>query len=658
MDFRKEAELLRAEAEEHSRRYYVEDSPVISDFEYDAIILRLEELEKEHPELAAATSPTRKVGGVASEKFSQIVHEVPLESLNDVFSLEELIGFGEKTAAALDRTHAFVTEPKVDGLTVSLEYASGRFVRGATRGNGVIGEDVTENLKTVRNLPARLMNAPERLIVRGEVYMSGEVFSRLNEERELIGQKLFANPRNAAAGSLRQLDPKITALRLLDVAVFNVQASDMAFETHIQSLEALEDMGFNVIPHTRCDTILACRDEVLRMGDERSSYPYDIDGAVIKLDSLAQREFLGSTSKAPRWAVAYKYPPEKKESRVTDIIVQVGRTGVLTPKAVIEPVRLAGSTVTNATLHNENFINKLDVRIGDTVLVQKAGDIIPEVLEVMISKRLKEARPFKMPAVCPVCGADTARDPDGSAIRCVSPLCGARLLRNIIHFASKDAMDIDGLGPAVVEALVENDLIKSPADLYRLDAAGIADMERMGEKSAENLISAVAASKSRSLDRLLYAFGIRQVGQKAAKTLAGRFGSLEGLAAASPEELAGIPDIGPVTAGYIREWFDDPKSSLMTERLKEEGIDPKSEAAPTGGRFEGKTFVLTGTLSEFTRDEAAAVIESFGGKTSSSVSKKTDYILAGENAGSKLAKALELGTEIIDEEKFKSMINL
>ena len=553
--------------------------------------------------------------------------------------------------------HEYCVEPKIDGLSMSLEYENGVFIRGATRGNGLVGEDVTENLRTVRSLPLRIIDAPERLVVRGEVYMSKSVFNELNAEREINGEQLLANPRNAAAGSIRQLDPKIAAQRKLDIVCFNMQyTSGEAYTRHSDTLDALKHMGFPVVPYKIYKTIDGCCERINRIGENRGDFAYDIDGAVIKINSLEQRTELGSTAKAPRWAVAYKYPPEKKESRVVDIVVQVGRTGVLTPKAVIEPVRLAGTTVTNATLHNQDNIDRLDIRIGDTVLVQKAGEIIPEVLSVNKEKRPENTVAFKMPDTCPECGAPVVRDEDGVALRCTSPECPAQRLRNLAHFASKEAMDIDGLGISVCESLINSGLVGSPAELYYLDAQSVASLDRMGKKSAENLINAINKSKQAGLARVICAFGIRQVGQKAAKTLAKHFKTLDKLMDASEFELMAVSDIGGITAGFIREWFALPQSQHQIKLLREAGVSFESKEAVKDSRFAGMTFVLTGELSNYKRDEAAAIIESFGGKASSSVSKKTSVVLAGENAGSKLQKAIELGVKIIDEAEFEKMI--
>lgn len=657
MDAKTEIEKLREEIEYHNRLYYVNDAPVISDYDYDMLMVRLIKLEEEHPELVTPTSPTQRVGGKALSQFTPVHHQVPLESLSDVFSFDELRAFGERMEQALGNDRQFCVEPKIDGLSMSLEYENGYFVRGATRGDGVTGEDVTENLRTVRSLPMHLVDAPEHLIVRGEVYMSKAVFNELNAEREINGEALLANPRNAAAGSIRQLDPKVAASRKLDIVCFNMQYTDgEPYMTHSETLDAMKHMGFPIVPYKLCGTIGECCERIEQIGQERGDFAYDIDGAVIKINSLSQREALGSTAKFPRWAVAYKYPPEKKESRVVDIVVQVGRTGVLTPKAVIEPVRLAGTTVSNATLHNQDNIDRLDIRIGDTVLVQKAGEIIPEVLSVNKDKRPEGTVPYKMPELCPECGAPVVRDADGAALRCTSPECPAQRLRNLAHFASREAMDIEGLGIWVCQSLISSGLVGSPAELYSLDVQSVAQLDRMGEKSAENLINAIEKSKNAGLARLLCAFGIRQVGQKAAKTLAVHFGTLDKLMQATLEELTNVHDIGAITADFLIEWFSLPQSQHQIKLLREAGVSFESTDTVKDARFTGMTFVLTGELSGYKRDEAAAIIESYGGKASSSVSKKTSYVLAGENAGSKLKKATDLGITVINEEQFNEMI--
>ena len=657
MEIQHEIDKLRREIEYHSKLYYVMDAPVISDYEFDMLMQRLKALEAEHPELVTPDSPTQRVGGQALSQFEQVRHQVPLESLTDVFSYDELFAFGDRMDDLLTEPHDYVVEPKIDGLSMSLEYENGVFVRGATRGDGAVGENVTENLRTVRSLPLRIENAPERLIVRGEVYMSKAVFAELNAEREIRGEALLANPRNAAAGSMRQLDPKVAASRKLDIICFNLQySSDGGYETHAQTLDAMRGMGFPVVGYQQYDNIRDCVERIEWLGEHRDELPYDMDGAVIKINRLDQRESLGSTAKAPRWAVAFKYPPEKKESRVLDIVVQVGRTGVLTPKVIVEPVRLAGTTVSAATLHNQDNIDRLDLRIGDTVLLQKAGEIIPEVLSVNKAKRPEGTVPFVLPRFCPECGSPVVHDPDGAAVRCTSPECPAQRLRNIAHFASREAMDIEGLGISVCESLINSGLVKTAADLYYLDVADVAALDRMGEKSAAKLMAAIDKSRESGLARLLCAFGIRQVGQKAAKVLASHYADLDNLMAADAAELTQIPDIGEITAGFITEWFSLPQSRHQIERLRQAGVSFQSREERKDNRFAGLTFVLTGTLQQYTRDEASAIIESYGGKASGSVSKKTSYVLAGENAGSKLTKAESLGIRIISEEEFSEMI--
>ena len=657
MDVQKEILQLRKEINHHSKLYYVYDAPVISDYDFDMLMQRLKTLEAEHPELVTPDSPTQRVGGQVLSQFTPVHHQVPLESLTDVFSYEELFAFGERMDSLLTEAHDYTVEPKVDGLSMSLEYENGVFVRGATRGDGTTGEDVTENLRTVRSVPLRIENAPERLIVRGEVYMSKAVFEELNREREINGEPLLANPRNAAAGSMRQLDPKVAASRKLDIICFNMQyTSGTPYETHAETLDAMRDMGFPVIPYKVYDSLRDCVERIEWLGENRGDLPYDMDGAVIKINSLSQRRDLGSTAKAPRWAVAFKYPPEKKESRVLDIVVQVGRTGVLTPKVIVEPVRLAGTTVSAATLHNQDNIDRLDIRIGDTVVLQKAGEIIPEVVSVNHARRQEGSVPFKMPQFCPECGSPVVRDEDGAALRCTSPECPAQRLRNLAHFASREAMDIEGLGISVCESLINSGLVQNFADLYYLEAQSVSMLDRMGEKSAQNLIASIEKSKEAGLARLLCAFGIRQVGQKAAKTLAMHFPDLDAVMAAGSEELTAIPDIGSITAGFITEWFSLEQSKHQIRLLREAGVSFESREELLDDRFAGKTFVLTGTLSHYTRDEASAIIEKYGGKSSGSVSKKTSYVLAGENAGSKLTKAGELGIPVISEEEFAEMI--
>ena len=656
MDYKSEMKDLRETLTEAGYRYYVLDDPTMEDYEYDRLLRRLEELEAEHPEEITPDSPTQRVGGAALESFSQVEHPVPLESLQDVFAPEEVEEFAQRMEEALSSA-AYSVEPKVDGLSVALEYRDGFFVQGATRGDGRMGEDVTENLRTIKSIPMTLPEKLPRLIVRGEVFMPKNVFHKLNRQREENGEPLFANPRNAAAGSLRQLDPKICAKRLLDIRVFNLQlAEGKAFSTHSETLDYIASQGFQTIPRKILSSAEEVNEEIVRLGDSREGLPFDMDGAVIKLNSLPDRDIIGSTAKCPRWAIAYKYPPEQKPSKVLDIVVQVGRTGVLTPKVEVEPVRLAGTTVTNATLHNQDFIDEKDIRIGDTVILQKAGEIIPEVVEVLKDLRPEGTVPYHLPAVCPVCGAPVERDPEGAFHRCTGAECPAQLHRNLTHFASRDAMDIDGMGPAVMRQLIDQGLVRTPADLYFLTADQLANLERMGKKSAQNAVSAIAASKERGLERLLYALGIRQVGQKAGKVLASHFGSYDALAQAGEEELTAIDDVGGVTAAYIREWVQSPQSQHLIARLKEAGVSMDAAQQSTGERFKGMTFVLTGALEKFTRDEAAALIEAQGGKASGSVSKKTTYVVAGENAGSKLRKANELGIPVLTEEEFAAML--
>ena len=656
MNYREEMKQLRETLNAHGYRYYVLDDPQISDYEYDHMLRRLEDLEREHPEEITPDSPTQRVGGPTLSEFAPVEHPVPLESLQDVFNGGEVEEFLERVAGTFPDAE-YSVEPKVDGLSVALEYRDGVFVRGATRGDGRVGEDVTENLRTIRSIPMTLPEKLPRLIVRGEVYMARSVFEEINARRELEGKPLMANPRNAAAGSLRQLDPKVAAQRRLDIAVFNLQlAEGRTFASHTETMDYLKDQHFKVISGRRLRRLPEILEEIERLNDTRMERPFDMDGAVIKLNSLADREVLGSTAKCPKWAIAYKYPPEKKPAKVLDIVVQVGRTGVLTPKAVLSPVRLAGTTVTNATLHNQDYITQKDIRIGDTVIVQKAGEIIPEVVEVVPGERPETAQPYFLPDTCPVCGAPVTRDPDGAAVRCTGAECPAQLLRNLTHFASRNAMDIDGLGPAVMNQLIESGLVKTAADLYGLRAEEIAQLDRMGAKSAQNAVEAIAKSRENDLWRLLFALGIRQVGEKAAKVLAARFGSFDALANAWEEGLTAIDDVGPITARYLREWLESPQSKDLIARLKVAGVNMESRTKPIDSRFAGQTFVLTGALTRFTRDEAAEMIEQRGGKAAGSVSKKTTCVVAGENAGSKLKKAQELQIPVLTEEEFLALL--
>ena len=656
MDYREEMKQLRDTLNENARLYYTLDASTMSDYEYDRLYRRLQDLERQHPEEITSDSPTQRVGDQTLNDFAEVMHPVPLESLEDVFDGDEVRAFLQKVRETLPQA-AYSVEPKVDGLSVALEYRNGVFYQGATRGNGQVGEDVTENLRTIRSIPKTLPEKLPRLIVRGEVYMARSVFEEINERLELEGKTLMANPRNAAAGSLRQKDPRICAQRRLDIAVFNLQlAEGRDFATHTESIAYLREQGFPTIPHA----LLSDADDILReidrLGDTRMTFPFDIDGAVVKLNDLSDRDILGSTAKCPKWAVAYKYPPEQKATKLKNIVVQVGRTGVLTPKAELEPVRLAGTTVTYATLHNQDYITQKDIRIGDTVIVQKAGEIIPEIVEVVRQERPAGTKPYCLPTVCPVCGAPVARDADGAAIRCTGAECPAQLLRNLTHFAGRNAMDIDGLGPAVLQQLVEAGLVANAADLYDLSVQDMARLERMGEKSAQNAVNAIAKSKENDLWRLIYALGIRQVGEKAAKVIAAHFGSYDDFASASMEELVAIDDIGEVTAEYIRAWVNSPQSQDLMARLKAAGVNMVCKEERLDNRFAGMTFVLTGALERFTRDEAGEMIEKRGGKSSGSVSKKTTYVVAGENAGSKLRKAQELHIPVLTEEEFLDLL--
>ena len=641
---------------EANYRYYVLDDPKMQDFEYDHLLRELENLESAYPEFAREDSPTRRVGGQALTQFEKVIHPVPLMSLQDVFSREELEEFLTKTLAA-EPGVSFSVEPKIDGLSVALEYIDGKFVRGATRGDGNVGEDVTENLKTIHSIPMTLENAPPRLIVRGEVFMPKKSFHKLNQRQEEAGKPLFANPRNAAAGSLRQLDPKIAASRGLDIYIFNIQlAEGVTFSDHSQSLSYLEKLKFKVIPHASLNTVQAVVDRVAWINESREELICDIDGAVIKVEQLLARDRLGATAKFPKWAAAYKYPPEIKPTVVEDIIVQVGRTGVLTPKAVVRPVRLAGTTVTNATLHNQDFITQRDIRIGDTVMIRKAGEIIPEILEVDLKQRPEGTCAYHLPQQCPVCSAPVERDPDGVFMRCTGTECPAQLGRIISHFVSRDAMDIEGLGSAIVDALIEKQLILSPADIYSLKLEDIASLWKSGTTAAKKLLQAIENSKEQDLSRLIYALGIRQVGVKTGKVLASTFGSMDALMTAGIEDLTAVEDVGEITADFIYSWFRQEQSQHMIQKLRTAGVNFSSKQVITDNRFAGKTFVLTGALSKFTRDEASQQIELLGGKVAGSVSKKTSFVVVGENAGSKERKARELGITILTEDEFLEMI--
>ena len=656
MDIKERIISLTKQLNAANYQYYVLDNPEMPDFEYDRLLRELEILESEHPAFAQSDSPTKRVGGQALSKFEKVNHSVPLMSLQDVFSVEELEEFLTKIQQEYSNVE-FTVEPKIDGLSVALEYENGRFVRGATRGDGVVGEDVTENLKTIHSIPMFIENAPPRLIVRGEVFMPKKQFHKLNERQEKEGKQLFANPRNAAAGSLRQLDPKIAAQRGLDIYVFNVQLADgVAFLSHSESLEFLRSLKLKVIDWQTSYK----KDEIIKfvtaIDENRELLSCDIDGAVIKVNDLALRDTLGSTAKFPRWAAAYKYPPEIKPTVVEDIVVQVGRTGVLTPKAIVKPVRLAGTTVTNATLHNQDFISERDIRIGDTVMIRKAGEIIPEILEVDISKRPADTQPYILPCCCPVCGAPTQKDEDGAFLRCTGTSCPAQLSRIIEHFVSRDAMDVEGLGGAIVDSLIEKGLLHSPADIYELSLDDVKSLWSSGEVAAKKLISSIEKSKEQDLSKLIYALGIRQVGAKTGKVLAKQFGSLDNLMAAEISDLTGISDVGEITAGFIYDWFRQPQSLRMIEKMRLAGVNFESKIAITDTRFAGLTFVLTGALSKFTREDATERIELYGGKVSGSVSKKTNYVVVGENAGSKERKARELNIPILSEDEFLLML--
>ena len=657
MDALEQITALREKLRYHNDKYYNQDAPEISDYEYDMMQRELRALEAAHPEYADADSPTQRVGGTASGRFSKVTHAYPLESLQDVFSFDELSEFYSRVEGAVGQAE-YVVEYKIDGLSVALEYVDGAFVRGATRGDGQVGEDVTANLKTVKDIPQHLENAPPHLIVRGEVYMKKSVFDALNAELELHEKPLLANPRNAAAGSLRQKDSRITKERRLSIFCFNIQnADELPLISHTDSLDYLKQLGFPVSPRYPVYTDPAdVQREIENMGETRGELDFDIDGAVVKVNSFAQRETLGSTAKFPRWAAAYKYPPEVKQTLLKDIIISVGRTGVLTPNAVLEPVRLAGTTVSRATLHNRDFIRQLDVRVGDTVSVRKAGEIIPEIIGVEKDKRPADAQPYEMPKFCPVCGAPVFDDEEEAAIRCTGAACPAQLLRNLMHFASRDAMDIDGCGEGNLQKLIDAGLVKSAADLYGLTAEQLLPLGKKVDTWANNLIRGIEASKTRDLSRLLFAFGIRHVGQKAGKILSNHFGSLDALLAAPVEEMTEIRDIGQTTAESIAAWRALDQSKTLIEKLRAAGVNFIGEKTAKSDLLAGKTIVATGSLTLYTRKEINDLIESLGGKAAGSVSKKTSYVVAGENAGSKLQKAAELGIPVLTEEEFKNMI--
>ena len=651
----KRAAELRDLLNYHSHKYYVEDNPEIGDYEYDMLQRELAAIEKEFPSLITPDSPTQRVGGSAAGMFEPVVHTVPLESLQDAFSFDEVKAFDARVKELFPDAQ-YVVEPKIDGLSVALEYENGVFTRGSTRGDGITGEDVTANLRTVNSIPLRLKDAVERIEVRGEVYMPKKVFAALVEEQEINGEKTFKNPRNAAAGSLRQKNPIVTASRKLDIFVFNIQQySGNEIVAHKQSIDYLKTLGFKTVPfYNKFDTVDEVIAELNRIGEIRSSLPFDIDGAVIKVDSFAQRAEIGSTAKFPRWALAYKYPPEEKETTLIDVEVAVGRTGVLTPTAVFEPVLVAGSTVSRATLHNQDFIDEKDIRLGDRVVIRKAGDIIPEVIRVISHKEGSER--FVLPEVCPSCGAKVIREEDEAAVRCVNPECPAQLLRNLIHFCSRDAMDIEGMGDAVLEKLVASGMLTKASEIYTLKKEDFMTLEGFKDKSSQNLVDAVEKSKSNDLSKLVFALGIRHVGQKAGKILADHFGSMEALMNATVEDLTAIEGFGGIMAQSVADFFALEQSKREIEALEALGVNMISQKEKIDNRFEGKTFVLTGTLPTLSRNEASELIEKYGGKTASSVSKKTSFVLAGEEAGSKLVKAQSLGITIITEEEFREMI--
>ena len=662
---KKEIKELRKKLEYYAKLYYDMDSPAISDYEYDMMMNKLKALEKEFPELISKDSLTQKVGGHVKEGFKEVTHEVPLQSLQDVFSFEELKEFDErvkKVALENNEELKYVVETKIDGLSSALKYENGVLVQGATRGNGLVGEDVTENMKTIKHVPKEL-NEKINITVRGEVFIGTKEFEKMNEEREILEEPLFANARNAAAGSLRQLDSKITASRPLDIFIFNVQKYDeKTFDSensHFVELSKLEKLGFNVVPvKTLCNNIDEAIEAIKKIGEDREKLSYGIDGAVVKVDNLRLREILGTTYKVPKWAIAYKYPPEKKETKLLDIVCQVGRTGAITPTAILEPVKVAGSTISKTTLHNEDFIKEKGLKIGDTVVIQKQGDVIPEVVDVIKKKRNGTEKDFVMPTVCPVCGAPVVREEGEAVARCIGIECSAKILRNLAHFVSKEGMNIEGLGIKILEQLVDKGFVKNIADIYTLTVDDVASLKKNGRKFAQNVIDAINRSKDNDLYQLITALGIRHIGVKSAKGLTKKYNSIDKIANASLEELAMTPDVGLITAESIYEFFRQPQTIDLIEKLKNAGVNTLAKTSKNkDDRFYGKTFVLTGSLENYTRDEASSIIESFGGKVSGSVSKKTSYVLAGEEAGSKLTKAQELGVTIISEQEFNQMIS-
>ena len=664
-EVRKQVKELREKLEYYAKLYYDMDNPAITDYEYDMMMNKLKALEKEFPELITKDSLTQKVGGHVKEGFKQVTHEVPLQSLQDIFSFDELREFDNRVRKVAEENNEelkYVVETKIDGLSTALKYENGVFVQGATRGNGLIGEDVTDNLKTIAHIPKKL-NEDINITVRGEVFIGTKEFEKMNAEREIMDEPLFANARNAAAGSLRQLDSRVTAMRPLDIFIFNVQKYEAetfdSENSHFTELNKLEKLGFNVVPvRTLCSTIDEAIEAIQKIGEDREKLSFGIDGAVIKVDNLRLREILGTTYKVPKWAIAYKYPPEKKETKLLDIVCQVGRTGAITPTAILEPVKVAGSTISKTTLHNEDFIKQKGLKIGDTVVIQKQGDVIPEVVDVLKRKRNGTERDFVMPTVCPVCGAPVVREEGEAVARCIGIECSAKLLRNLAHFASKEGMDIDGLGIKIIEQLVDKGLLKNITDIYTLTIDEIASLKKNGKKFAQNLIDAINESKNNDLFKLLTALGIRHIGTKSAKGLCKKYKSIDEIANASFEELSMIDDVGMITAKSIYEFFRQPQTMDLIEKLKEAGVNTEvlEDDSYSDDRFYGETFVLTGSLTGFTRQEASDIIERFGGKVSGSVSKKTSYVLAGEEAGSKLTKAQELGIRIISEEEFNNMI--
>ena len=657
MEAKDRIEELRKKINYYSNLYYDEDNSPITDYEYDMMMNELKELEKENPDLKTKDSPTQKVGGHAREDFKKVTHEVPLKSLQDIFNFEDLHEFDKRIKEAGQTNYC--VETKIDGLSCALKYEKGILVQGATRGDGFVGEDVTENVKKIKSIPHKLTE-PIDITVRGEVFISKKGFEKLNEEQEVLGKPLFANARNAAAGSLRQLDSKITEQRPLDIYIFNVQkiAEDEMFESHWEELNYMAKLGFNVVPYRKlCHSIDEAIDAINEIGDMREDLSFGIDGAVVKVDNLKLREKLGDTFKVPKWAIAYKYPPEKKETILKDIICQVGRTGVITPMAIVEPIKVAGSTISKTTLHNEDFIKEKDLKIGDHVIIQKQGDVIPEIVDVLKDKRTGCEKPFSMPEFCPACGAKAVREEGEAAIRCSGIECPAKALRNIIHFASKEGMNIEGMGYKIVEQLVDKKLISNIADIYDLKLEDIASLKKNGKKFAQNLINSIGKSKMQDLSNLITSFGIRHVGKKIAKLLAKKYQTLENLMNASEEDLAAKNDIGEVIAKSIYDFFQEEQTKDLINRLEKAGVNTKNlEEASTDNRFEGMTFVLTGSLQKYSRDQASNIIENFGGKTSSSVSKKTNFVLAGDEAGSKLDKAQKLGVRVINENEFDEMI--